>query len=222
MASSPCGVWSITHLMNRLLKLHKSYFLFSYSTICSMAQPEPWGKPCQSHLPAHAMGCRYEEEETRRSAQGPSETPHCSDPGSRNMLCSHTWFRLTRCLQRGSSSGVLVYQCQQSNQLWKHWVKPAPWGRTEQHCYLHWLSAVRGWRMCHGPSAHCSLLTKKCLGCLTDQLGILYDPLYRCCWTCSVPKTHGLVSTGKHFNCRSSENFVKLPVDAASIADVIT
>lgn len=29
-----------------------------------MAQPEPWGKPCQSHLLAHAMGCGYEEEET--------------------------------------------------------------------------------------------------------------------------------------------------------------
>ena len=65
-----------------------------------MAQSAPWGKPWQSHLPAHAMGCEYEDTCCRhhQSAQGTYETSHYSDPGTRNILYSHAMIQIRQVL----------------------------------------------------------------------------------------------------------------------------
>lgn len=97
----------MAHLTSALVKpqfISLGLFLISYSTICLMAQSAPWGKPWQSHLPAHASTRRRRGADTASLPKEDIKHPTAQLQGP-EITCTLTLAQSFRCLQSDSSSG---------------------------------------------------------------------------------------------------------------------
>lgn len=138
MASSPCYVWFVTHLMSALMELpfirSISYFLAAQSALQLSRHHEanpgsPTSQPMQgdagTRRRSHGADTVTQPKEHMKHPTAQTQAPETS--------CTLTpWFRPVRCLQADSSSGALLCQRQQSNLLKRQRVKSAAWGRAEQ------------------------------------------------------------------------------------------